>query len=96
MSVRAQCFLFVGVLCICPGCSRDDSKKDRDSSQADASSDKDIDRPPEPNFTEPVDYLAWYGARNFNPDWPDGKQVYGEILAAAEDGTFPTPDDTLI
>ncbi|UCC31447.1 MAG: hypothetical protein JSU86_04055 [Phycisphaerales bacterium] len=95
MSVRAQCFLSVAVLCICTGCSRDDSKKDRDSSQGDALPAEDIDRPPKPNFTEPVDYLAWYSARNFDPDWPDGEQIYGEILAAAEDGTFPMPDGAL-
>lgn len=95
MSVRAQCLLFAAVLCVCPGCSRDDSKKDRESSQRDASPAENIDRPPEPNFIEPVDYLAWYSARNFDPDWPDGEQVYGEILAAVKAGTFPMPDDTL-
>lgn len=95
MSARAQCLLFSDALCVCPGCSRDDSKRDSDSSEHDASPAEDIDRPPEPNFIEPVDYLAWYSARNFDPDWPDGEQVYGEILAAAEDGTFPMPDDTL-
>lgn len=48
-------------------------------------------RPPEPDFDRPVDYLGWYTRAYSQPTWPKGSTIYAMIWsdAAAERITVP-------
>lgn len=54
-----------------------------------------ISYPPKPNFTDPVNYFAWYRDQAFEPDWPHGEEVYASLIKASKDERFPKPDKTL-
>lgn len=43
-----------------------------------------IERPPKANLHQPVDYYAWFRAQVFDPDWPDGREIYGSLVDRAK------------
>jgi hypothetical protein len=50
-------------------------------------------RPPEPNFDQPVDYIAWYAKSRYEASWPRGDDVYSMLWSseAAERVVAPEP-----
>lgn len=54
-----------------------------------------LDRPPQPNFDHPVDYLAWYHGRVCKPDWPHGRDVYAAFYTDQAAELFRGVDDAL-
>lgn len=52
-----------------------------------------VEYPPEPDFENTVDYLAWFRQRNFQEDWPAGSEVYAWASSPQAGQGFPLPGE---
>lgn len=53
------------------------------------------DRPPEPNFDHPIDYVSWYSKSHFRPDWPRGEDVYSVLWSSESAQRILAPQPSL-
>ena len=87
--------LFSGMLVNLCGCERGAPEGKDAPSSADTVSAADVPYPPEPDFENPVDYLAWFRERNFQEDWPAGIEVYAWAWSPEAGHEIPAPSDEL-